>query len=95
LYKNYIIKLIDYFKFVDYIDSEQSEINNYLKDINYKRDNIDINIDNSYNIINDIYMLNDINEINKNKNNTSNIKKFIINNNTNNNVKKKILPRKK
>jgi hypothetical protein len=95
LYKNYIIKLIDYFKFVDYIESEQSEINNYLKDINYTRDNIDINIDNSYNIINDINMLNDINEINKNKNNTSNIKKFIINNNTNNNVKKKILPRKK
>ena len=97
LYKNYIIKLIDYFKFVDYIESEQSEINNYLKDINYTRDNTDINIDNSYNIINDIYMLNDINEINKNKNqnNTSNIKKFIINNNTNNNVKKKILPRKK
>ena len=96
LYKNYIIKLIDYFKFVDNIESEQSEINNYLKDIDYDKCDIDklyLNKDNSYNITNDIIMLNNINEINNNK--ISDIRKFIINNNTNNNVKKKILPRKK
>lgn len=87
LYKKYIIKLIDYFKFVDNIESEQSEINNYLKDIDYNKCGIDklyLNQDNSYNITNDIYMLNNINEINNDK--ISDIRKFIINNNTNNNV---------
>ena len=95
LYKNYIIKLIDYFKFVDNIESEQSEINNYLKDIDYNKCDIDklyLNQDNSYNISNDIIMLNNINEINNN-NKISDIRKFIINNN--NNIKRKILPRKK
>jgi|TARA_B110000858_G_scaffold198457_1_gene265253 hypothetical protein len=94
LYKNYIIKLIDYFKFIDNIESEQSEINNYLKDIEYDKCDIDklyLNKDNSYNITNDIIMLNNINEINNNK--ISDIRKFIINNN--NNIKRKILPRKK
>tara|TARA_B100000497_G_C7470428_1_gene289851 strand:- start:33 stop:614 length:582 start_codon:yes stop_codon:yes gene_type:complete len=94
LYKNYIIKLIDYFKFIDNIESEQSEINNYLKDIDYNKCGIDklyLNKDNSYNITNDIIMLNNINEINNNK--ISDIRKFIINNN--NNIKRKILPRKK
>ena len=93
LYKNYIIKLIEYFKFIDNIESEQLCINNYLNSIDYNKGTINknnINRDISYNITNDINMLNNINEINNDK--STDIRKFIINNN---NIKKKILPRKK
>lgn len=87
LYKKYIEKLIEYFKFIDYVHSEQIEIINYLSSIEYdKKSNI---LDTSYNIDNDIK------QFNINNNDSCNIKKFIITNNRENINNKKILPQRK